>query len=69
MIATNMATPLRANTRKILIVTGLTLTAVLIYRAVRKKKANKKKLTVVAEEGYETAEDILFPKRKFSRLG
>jgi len=29
----------------------------------------KKRLTVVAEEGYETAEDILFPKRKFLRLG
>lgn len=64
-----MATPLRENTRKILIVAGLTLTAVLIYRVVKKNKAKKRKLTVVADEGYETAEDILFPKRRFSRLG
>jgi hypothetical protein len=36
---------------------------------IKRKKAEKKRLTVVAEEGYETAEDILFPKRKFMRSG
>jgi hypothetical protein len=56
-------------TKKILIIAGLTLTAILIIRKVKTKKAEKKRLTLVAEEGYETAEDILFPKRKFLRLG
>ncbi|HEV3222294.1 MAG TPA: hypothetical protein VGZ90_05415 [Puia sp.] len=51
-------------TKKILIVAGITLTAILIFQLVRRKKIEKR-LTVVAEEGYETAEDILFPKRKF----
>jgi hypothetical protein len=52
------------NTRKILIVTGLTLTALLIIQLLKKKKMEKR-LTLVADEGYETAEDILFPKRKY----
>jgi hypothetical protein len=56
-------------TKKILIIAGVTLTAILIIRKAKSKKAEKKRLTVVAEEGYETAEDILFPKRKFLRLG
>jgi hypothetical protein len=51
-------------TKKILIVAGLTLTALLILQLVRRKKIEKR-LTVVADEGYETAEDILFPQRKF----
>jgi hypothetical protein len=55
-------------TKKILIATGFTLTAILIIQLIKRKKAEKR-LTVVAEEGYETAEDILFPKRKFLRLG
>jgi hypothetical protein len=55
-------------TKKILIAAGLTLTAILIIQLIKSKKT-KKRLTVVAEEGYETAEDILFPKRKFLRLG
>ncbi len=54
--------------KKILIAAGLTLTAVLIIHLIRSKKT-RKRLTVVADEGYETAEDILFPKRKFLRLG
>jgi hypothetical protein len=56
-------------TKKILIVTGITVVAILIIREIYRKKAEKKRTTVVAEEGYETAEDILFPKRKFMRLG
>jgi hypothetical protein len=55
-------------TKKILIAAGLTFTAILIIQLIRSKKT-KKRLTVVADEGYETAEDILFPKRKFLRLG
>ena len=55
-------------TKKILIAASITLTAILIIRLLKRKKA-KKRLTVVADEGYETAEDILFPKRKFLRLG
>ena len=55
-------------TKKILIAAGLTLTAILIMQLIRSKKT-KKRLTVVADEGYETAEDILFPKKKFLRLG
>jgi hypothetical protein len=55
-------------TKKILIAAGVTLTAILIIQLIKRKKAEKRRLTVVAEEGYETAEDILFPKRKFLRL-
>ena len=55
-------------TKKILIAAGVTLMTILIIRMVKSKKT-KKRLTVVADEGYETAEDILFPKRKFLRLG
>jgi len=55
-------------TKKILIAAGVILTAILIIQLVRRKKAEKRRLNVVAEEGYETAEDILFPKRKFLRL-
>jgi len=51
--------------KKILIAVGVTLTALLIFQLIKTKKAEKKRLTVVADEGYETAEDILFPKRKF----
>jgi predicted small secreted protein len=56
-------------TKKILMAAGLTIAAILIIQMVVKKKKTAKRLTVVAEEGYETAEDILFPKRKFLRLG
>ena len=55
-------------TKKILFAAGVTITAILIIQMIKSKKT-KKRLTVVAEEGYETAEDILFPKKKFLRLG
>jgi hypothetical protein len=55
-------------TKKILVAAGITLSIVLIIHMVRRKKSEKR-LTVVAEEGYETAEDILFPKKKFRSLG
>jgi hypothetical protein len=51
-------------TKKILIAAGITLTAIILIEMIKRKK-EEKKLSVVAEEGYETAEDILFPKRKF----
>ena len=54
-------------TKKILMAAGLTLTVLLIIQLVKNKKTAKR-LHVVAEEGYETAEDILFPKRKFLRI-
>jgi hypothetical protein len=53
-------------TKKILIAAGFTLTALLIIQLIKRKKTEKR-LNVVAEEGYETAEDILFPKRRFIR--
>jgi hypothetical protein len=56
-------------TKKILITAGIILTAIVITKLITNKKAAKKRLRVVADEGYETAEDILFPKRKFLRLG
>ena len=55
-------------TKKILILATITFASILIIRKVKSKKAEKKRPTLVAEEGYETAEDILFPKRKFLRL-
>jgi hypothetical protein len=35
----------------------------------KKKKEHKIKRTVVSDEGYETAEDILFPRKKSMRFG
>lgn len=55
-------------TKKILIAAGITLTALLVLRMIQKNKATKKRLHAVAEEGYETAEDILFPKRRSLRF-
>jgi hypothetical protein len=57
-------------TKKVLLTAGITLTVLLIVQILKHKKAEKrlaKRLHVVAEEGYETAEDILFPKKKFLR--
>jgi hypothetical protein len=64
-----MAVRIDRKTRNLLIAAGITFTAVLIYRMVKSKKDKKRKLNVVSDEGYETAEDILFPKRKFMRFG
>jgi hypothetical protein len=64
----NMASSMRSKSGKIAIVAGLALTAILIYQLSRRKKETRRKLSVVSDEGYETAEDILFPKRKFKRL-
>jgi tetrahydromethanopterin S-methyltransferase subunit E len=64
-----MASSLSSKSGKIVIIAGLALTAILIYQLAKRKKANSRKLSMVSDEGYETAEDILFPKRKFIRLG
>jgi hypothetical protein len=53
-------------TNKILVAAGITLTALLIIHMIKRKKTEKR-LNVVADEGYETAEDILFPKRRYMR--
>jgi predicted small secreted protein len=55
--------------RKVLIGIGLTLTAVVIVHYVRTRKKREKKRTHIANEGYETAEDILYPKRSSMKLG
>ena len=47
---------------------GLTLTTILIFEWIKRKKTEKKQ-ALIAEEGYETAGDILFPQRKFLRIG
>jgi hypothetical protein len=57
-------------TKKMLFAASVTLTIILIIQIVKRKKAEKRlerRLHVVAEEGYETAEDVLFPKKKFLR--
>ena len=57
-------------TKKILFVAGITVAAILVVCMIKSKKAERKRLRrVVAEEGYETAEDILFPRKKFLRMG
>jgi hypothetical protein len=56
--------------KKILLAVSITLSIMLVAQIVKRKRAEKrlqKRLRVVAEEGYETAEDILFPKRKMQR--
>ncbi len=55
-------------TKKIVFAAGIIITALVVYHLLRQKKVEKR-LSVVAEEGYETAEDILFPKRRPLRLG
>jgi hypothetical protein len=64
-----MSSLFNTKTRKILIIAGLGLGALVIYRMVRGKKTKKIKQIKVADEGYETAEDILFPKKRFIRFG
>ncbi len=64
-----MAARIDRKTRNLLIAAGITLTAVIIYRMLKSKKEEKRKLNVVSDEGYETAEDILFPKKRSMRFG
>ncbi|HEY4155577.1 MAG TPA: hypothetical protein VGM24_09115 [Puia sp.] len=54
--------------RKLLIGAGIAITAVLIIQLVRTRKKREKKRIHIANEGYEMAEDILYPKRKSLKL-
>jgi len=60
-----MSTLFNKKTRKIWMVAGVVLGSLVILSMIKRKKAKKRRRTTVAEEGYETAEDILFPRRKF----
>ena len=54
--------------RKLLIGIGIGLTALVVIQFVRTRKKRKKKRVHIANEGYETAEDILYPKRSILKL-
>jgi hypothetical protein len=59
--------------RKLLISIGVAATAavttVLVIQYVRTRKKREKKRIHISNEGYELAEDILYPKRKSLKLG
>jgi hypothetical protein len=54
--------------RKVLIGLGLTLTAIVVIHYIRTRKKTIRKRSRIADEGYETAEDVLYPKGKSLRL-
>jgi hypothetical protein len=54
-------------TKKILFFAGFAIAALVAFSLIRQKKV-KKRTAVISEEGYETAEDILFPKRRSLRF-
>jgi hypothetical protein len=54
--------------RKVLIGLGIAITAVVVIQYIRTRKKTAKKRIHIANEGYETAEDILYPKRKYLKL-
>jgi len=64
-----MSTLFNAKNRKIWITAGILLGGLVVLSLVKRKKIKKRRKISVAEEGYETAEDILFPKRKYARFG
>ena len=59
--------------RKLLISIGVAATAAvataLVIQYVRTRKKREKKRIQISNEGYELAEDILYPKRKSLKLG
>jgi hypothetical protein len=60
--------------RKVLVSLGVAVaaaaTAVLVYRFVRTKKLSREKKRIhISNEGYELAEDILYPKGKTLKFG
>lgn len=57
---------MKKNTTKILIGIGIAATAGFIIYAVRRQQSNKRHARV-ADEGYETAHDILYPQKKYKR--
>jgi predicted small secreted protein len=54
--------------RKVLIGIGIGLTALVIIHYARTRKKREKKRIHIANEGYETAEDILYPRRRNLKL-
>ncbi len=54
--------------RNLLIGIGIGLTALVVIRFVRTREKREKKRVHIANEGYETAEDILYPKRGILKL-
>jgi hypothetical protein len=55
-------------TKKLLFVASATLATLLLVQIIKRRKAEsrlERRLVAVADEGYETAEDILFPRKKF----
>ncbi|HVY74715.1 MAG TPA: hypothetical protein VG890_07790 [Puia sp.] len=56
-------------TRKWVMVAGIAVTTVLIVHYVRTKRKKERKRIHIANEGYETAEDILYPRRGYLNLG
>ncbi len=50
-------------------VAGIAVTTVLIVHYVRTKRKKERKRIHIANEGYETAEDILYPRRGYLNLG
>jgi hypothetical protein len=57
---------MKKNTTKILIGIGIAAAAGFIIYAVRRQQSNKRHARV-ADEGYETAHDILYPQKKYKR--
>jgi hypothetical protein len=59
--------------RKLLISIGVAaaaaVTTALVIQYVRTRKKREKKRIHISNEGYELAEDILYPKRKSLKLG
>jgi len=64
-----MSTLFNARTRKIWITAGILLGGMVVLSLVKRKKTKKKRRISIADEGYETAEDVLFPKKKLLRFG
>ncbi|HZK64852.1 MAG TPA: hypothetical protein VFC34_11950 [Puia sp.] len=54
--------------RKLLIGIGIGLTALVVIQFVRTREKREKKRVHIANEGYETAEDILYPKGSILKL-
>ncbi len=54
--------------RNLLIGIGIGLTALVVIRFVRTREKREKKRVHIANEGYETAEDILYPRRGILKL-
>jgi hypothetical protein len=59
-------TQMKKNTTKILIGIGIAAATGFIIYAVRRQQSSKRHARV-ADEGYETAHDILYPQKKYKR--